>query len=765
MATCNQSVTIDFELPIITCPPNVTECTSDMVVLGTPTTSDNCGVASVTNNAPGTYPNGTTTVTWTVIDLAGNMATCDQLVTIGDSAPPSLTCPTVDAIDAAPDMCSVVVNNNLAPIVSDCNPFTVIYTITGATTGSGNDDATGTEFFVGTSTLTYYATDDLGNIDSCSVAVQINDAQAPAIMCPSDIVIFVPTGTMDTVVNNIGVVASDNCSINGITYQTTGALSVNGNGDISGTAFPPGATNITYTAVDASGNMDSCTFVVTINEVLNDMIGCPGNQNINNDPDLCSAVVNGIEPVILINPGSVNSILYTLTGATTGNGSDDVSGTSFNVGITTVEYILTDNFNNMDSCSFTVTVNDNQNPIWQNCPANITAGTNLSDCRAIVNWSIPLPSDNCAITQIITSHNPNDTFNIGTTPVSYIAIDAAGNVGSCSFLVNVVDNIPPSVTCPANITMSTDAGLCTGTVTWNPITVTDNCDLSPSVTCDFNSGDSFPIGTTTVTCTATDASGNMNVCTFNVTIVDTEPPMISGCLPNLTINTDQNTCYAIFSWTEPTFIDACSNPVNVSFTNSPGDTFQVGTTTIFYIGVDAAGNSATCSFDLTVVDNQPPVPVCPDPIFVPSMVKECGNTVSWATPSATDNCDNSVSMVPDIPPGSFFPVGITPVTYTAVDDAGNIATCTFDVTVVDLAPPDFICFENIVVGIDGTIVSDNSGAISTITPNSSCDSTTIDYFNPLAMDNCTIDSFGLINGIPSGGLFSRRNNHYHISRS
>ena len=286
-----------------------------------------------------------------------------------------------------------------------------------------------------------------------------------------------------------------------------------------------------------------------------------------------------------------------------------------------------------------------------------------------------------------------------------------------------------------------------------PITVTDNCDLSPTVSCDFNSGDSFPIGTTIVTCTAMDVSGNMATCTFAVTVNDTEPPVVNGCPPNLTINTDQNTCEAIFSWTEPTFVDLCSNPVSVSSTHSPGDTFQVGTTTIFYIAIDASGNSVMCSFDLTVIDNQAPIPVCPPSITVESMVKECGNVVTWDQPIAADNCDNTVAMIPDIPPGSFFPVGTTTVTYTAVDNSGNTAICTFDVTVEDLTAPEFVCHENIVVGIDGTVVSDNSGAIISITPNNGCDSITIDYLTPPVTDNCTIDSFGIIAGIPAGGVF------------
>ena len=466
MATCTQQVTIDDELPTITCPSDVTACHTDSVSLGTPTTNDNCGVQSVTNDAPGTYPTGVTIVTWTVTDLAGNMATCMQSVTIEDNDPPMITCPNVDAFDADPNMCSTVVTNNLAPVVTDCNNFSVTYNITGATTGSGNNDATGTEFFVGQSLVTYYATDDFGNVDSCSILIQVNDSQNPVVNCPSDVVIFVPSGTVDTVVNNIGATASDNCAVDAITFNTNGALTISGNGDISGTAFPPGITNITYVVSDDSGNLDSCTFVVNISEVVNDMIGCPGDQTVFNDPDLCSAVVNGIEPTILINPALVASITYSLSGATTGNGMNDASGETFNVGTTTVEYILTDNSNNMDTCTFDVTVIDNQNPVWTNCPSNITASASLPGCQAIVNWAIPTPTDNCNIAQVITSHNPNDTFNVGTTPVSYIAIDSAGNVGSCSFLVTVVDDTPPSLTCPSDITIGTDPGLCTGTATW-----------------------------------------------------------------------------------------------------------------------------------------------------------------------------------------------------------------------------------------------------------------------------------------------------------
>ena len=84
----NTTVTVeDNQDPIITCPADITTttngaCSASGVALGSPTTSDNCSVASTTNNAPANFPPGETIVTWTVTDAAGNTATCDQRVYI-----------------------------------------------------------------------------------------------------------------------------------------------------------------------------------------------------------------------------------------------------------------------------------------------------------------------------------------------------------------------------------------------------------------------------------------------------------------------------------------------------------------------------------------------------------------------------------------------------------------------------------------------------------------------------------------------------------
>src|SRR5438270_4186559 len=101
MATCSQLVTVkDHENPTIVCPSALLDvptdpgqCYATGVALGTPTTHDNCAVATVVNDAPAQFPKGTTPVTWTVTDTSGNFATCVQNVTVKDHENPTIACP------------------------------------------------------------------------------------------------------------------------------------------------------------------------------------------------------------------------------------------------------------------------------------------------------------------------------------------------------------------------------------------------------------------------------------------------------------------------------------------------------------------------------------------------------------------------------------------------------------------------------------------------------------------------------------------------
>src|SRR6185295_6418652 len=204
----------------------------------------------------------------------------------------------------------------------------------------------------------------------------------------------------------------------------------------------------------------------------------------------------------------------------------------------------------------------------------------------VVIFSNPASIGNCGA---ITCTPPSGScFPVGTTTVS-----CSGNAVVCTFRVIVS---PCALTCPANITKSNDPAQC-GAVTNYTTPSGVGCG---TVTCNPPSGSCFPIGTTTVTCTPTTGSP----CTFTVTIQDTQPPTIT-CPANITAATSQNVCptavCAVVNFTTPTPTDNCPG-ANTVCTPPSGTCFPIGTTTVTCTITDASGNSASCSFTVTVFD-------------------------------------------------------------------------------------------------------------------------------------------------------------------
>jgi lipoprotein signal peptidase len=173
----------------------------------------------------------------------------------------------------------------------------------------------------------------------------------------------------------------------------------------------------------------------------------------------------------------------------------------------------------LDDCG-----NDTQAPVFANCPANIEKST--SSTSAVATWTAPTATDNCTATPSVTStHNSGATFPVGTTTVTYTARDAKNNSATCSFTITVTnpcttDTVKPILAnCPTNISQTTTGT--TAIVNWAAPTATDNCG-TPTLTSTHNAGAAFPIGTTTVRYTATDAKNNTATCSFTVTVA-TQP--------------------------------------------------------------------------------------------------------------------------------------------------------------------------------------------------------------------------------------------------
>ncbi|NJO88337.1 MAG: HYR domain-containing protein [Chloroflexia bacterium] len=494
-----------------------------------------------------------------------NPSACVSItVNVREIGDPVVTCPTDVTVNNDLENCSAVING-ISPLSvnNNCRDQTISYTILGATTGNGINDASGISFNSGISTVQYTANNGSGNTASCSFTVTVIDAEKPLISCPANVSISDVGENCSVAVSGIApITVSDNCGGTMVSYSLFGATNGNGMNDASGNFFNVGATTVEYLVVDGSGNTNSCSFEVSVigNDTQNPTITCPGDVSVNNDAGNCTAMVAGIAPVSMDDNCGIQTVTYTLSGATTGSGNFDASGNAFNLGVTTVRYTAVDGSGNSASCSFMVTVVDAENPTI-NCPADTVVVNKPGSCSAVVNGIAPVNfNDNCTSLSVTytlsgatTGTGANDasgtSFNLGVTTVEYTVTDGSGNSVSCSFIVTVDDNEAPIVICPSNITISSENGACTAVVNnIAPKSVSDNCG-TPTVTYTLSgetegsgnndaSGTVFNVGETTVTYTATDGYGNASNSSFLVKVVESIKPV--AITQDITIALDES---------------------------------------------------------------------------------------------------------------------------------------------------------------------------------------------------------------------------------
>ncbi len=165
--------------------------------------------------------------------------------------------------------------------------------------------------------------------------------------------------------------------------------------------------------------------------------------------------------------------------------------------------------------------------IIQDCPADIFVNSDPSNCNALVTWVEPAVSGTCSGITMTSSHSPGDLFSPGVTVVQYIASDIYTNGDTCEFSITVTDiEAPVFISCPSDITVGANDEYCGNTATWVAPTASDNCGVT--VTSSHAPGDFFDVGTTLVTYTAEDPSGNSTTCSFNVTVNPAASPVITG---------------------------------------------------------------------------------------------------------------------------------------------------------------------------------------------------------------------------------------------
>ncbi len=411
----------DDRKPTLTAPAPLTvyagascSVSSGSVSLGTASASDNCGVPTVSNNAPPTFPLGTTTVIWTATDGSNNTATAFQMVTVVDTTLPVLSALSPKTIDALPNQCNIP----LATLSLD------VPTVTDNCAVSLTNDAPLT-FPIGVTTVTWTAVDLGGNITSVSQAITVRDITPPGIFPPADLVLAADANACGRDGANVMLgtaAASDNC----------GSVTVTNDKPAT---FPLGETIITWTATDSYGNFSTATQKVKIFDANPPSVTAPPDIEVTVDPGECYWTVN-------------SSIL----GAATGSDDCDISplvqnnaGLTLNAGQHRIIWTATDAQGNRSTDVQIVTVVGD--PPTITCPSNILKNTDPGKAGAIVTYSQPTAGSTCASYEIIRTGGlgSGSFFPLGTTTVSYMVIDGSNQIATCSFTVTVVDNEAPQV--------------------------------------------------------------------------------------------------------------------------------------------------------------------------------------------------------------------------------------------------------------------------------------------------------------------------------
>jgi gliding motility-associated-like protein len=245
-----------------------------------------------------------------------------------------------------------------------------------------------------------------------------------------------------------------------------------------------------------------CTFAVTVKDVTAPVITGPLTI-VEVAGTSCSKSVNFPLPKVQ-DCSSVNIV------------STHNPGDNFSIGVTEVSYTATDLIGNATTYKFNVTIEDKSAPVFQNCPGNIVVNAN-SACSAIVNWDKPHTTDNCGDLTVTSTHNPGMSFVIGNTEVIYTATDAYGNISSCTFIVIVTSDLKPTISnCPNDIHLEGDDEN-RARVDWQIPTATAQCG-NVIIKGSHSPRDIFNVGTTTVEYQATDDTGNITYCQFNVVV-------------------------------------------------------------------------------------------------------------------------------------------------------------------------------------------------------------------------------------------------------
>jgi hypothetical protein len=240
----------------------------------------------------------------------------------------------------------------------------------------------------------------------------------------------------------------------------------------------------------------------------------------------------------------------------------------------------------------------------------------------------------------------------------------------------------PTLNLPASLPVVAEATSPAGA----PVAFEVSTNEGSTVTCTPESGSTFPLGATRVTCVATNAQNDTTTGSFTVLVNDSTPPTIAPHGDETFEAT--SAAGAVVTYTSPATLDASDGAGLASCSPASGSTFALGDTVVTCNATDSNENlAASTNFVVHVVDTTKPT-IAPHLDETAEATSAAGAVVAYTSPSTADAIDGPGTASCSPVSGSTFALGDTPVTCNATDAHGNVATSTsFVVHVRDTTPP------------------------------------------------------------------------------
>ncbi len=572
-----------------------------------------------------------------------------------------------------------------------------------------------------------YTIEDVPPLLTCANVRIIEGCGTNAITGPS----FSTTLALSTIeefTNSINSgIATDDCGIAKVEYQ-----------DVMGTSTCPLIVTRTWTITDNSGNKATCIQTIEVDDTVSPAISDINLSNLTLSCDATdiseqiTAWLNNHAGATATDECEVVNWSHDFTELIPGCGS---------TGTATVTFTASDACLNTSVVSANITVQDITVPTITTEASNAIVecdgeGNDAALSAWLANHGGATAIDNCG--DIVWSYSPSileisdDCGATGHVEVTFRATDECSLYSETTAIFTIIDVTKPVInnTNKLDLTIEcADATMDTQIHDWlfnhAGATATDACSgdninwTNNFTELSFSNGCGNG-GEMTVTFTATDDCNNYETTTAKIIIRDQTPPSITTQASNKTVECNGlGNVNELNAWLGSnggaTATDLCGN---VTWSNNASALSDLcgatGAVTVTFTATDECGNESATSATFTIVDTTPPTIYCPESILVQAVAGTTSTPVIVPLPQINETCGNytySNNFNNSQNASGTYPLGVTTVTYTVIDDCDNSNTCSFTVTVEQLPAftteyEDVQCFE----GSDGWIkITPNSG--------------------------------------------------------